>query len=441
MVTISGSASDGDGTVELVEIRIDGSQWHSVAGTTQWEYEWDTSVYPDGEHTLEVQAQDNDGFYSDISSIAPTVDNSPPEILSGPATTSVTDSSATVQWETDEPADSFVEYGTDTGYGNPIAQSTLVIQHNVVLKNLSPSTTYHYRVKTTDALGNTQDASGDRTFTTQSPADKTPPEVTISNINELDVLTGDVQVNVYASDDSGIDRVEFYINSQQKFTDTTTSYTWLWETTNGQYPDGIYTIRIIAIDNSGNDAVYEITVELDNELIPPSIIRIKADPNSVDNGESNDVLVTVEVSDPGNALEAVVIDLSSIGRSPFQNMYDDGTHGDELPGDGIHTYEVRVPAGIEEGEKSLSVALFYDGDKSIESSVDLVVISSTQEEPLEDKGSDTSLDSNMIWLFMVIVLIIATAIAIVGLSASKKRKQRQIIQVAEPVFVYQTQWK
>jgi hypothetical protein len=440
VVTLSGSASDGDGTVEAVEIRFDSSEWQLLMGTNQWEYEWDTTLFSDGDHTIEVRAQDNDGFYSDISSVTPTVDNTPPEILSGPSTTSVTDSSATIQWETDEPGDCIVEYWTGSEDVDLKTKSALVTEHNIILTDLSESTTYHYRIKTRDALGNEKDEDVERTFTTASSPDTTPPDVTISNINDFDVITGNVQVEVDAHDNKGIDRVEFYVNSQLKSTDSSSSYSWLWKTADGQYPDGFYSLKIVAYDLNDNHAEDEITVELDNDVSPPAIISKKANPNSIDNSASIDVLLTVEVSDPYGVLESVAIDLSSIGRSPYQNLYDDGTHGDEIAGDGAYSFEVTVPAGTDEGEKSLTVTLVYDGGKTMESSVELFVISGQNQEPLEDKGSDSSLDSNLIWLLLIAVFIIVGILGAVGLAASKK-KRRQSFQAAEPVYYPQTEWK
>jgi len=88
-----------------------------------------------------------------------------PPVLGGIGTTGVTDTSAGVQWTTDEPADSTVEFGTGTSYGASAASASLATVHAVVLTGLAPSTTYHYRVRSTDAAGNAA-VSSDRTFTT-----------------------------------------------------------------------------------------------------------------------------------------------------------------------------------------------------------------------------------------------------------------------------------
>ncbi len=91
-------------------------------------------------------------------------DNEPPSI-SSVGTTSITASSAVVFWFTDENSDSQVEYGTDTSYGSIAASSAMVRSHGLMLSNLSAHTTYHYRVRSRDAAGNSE-VSDDFTFST-----------------------------------------------------------------------------------------------------------------------------------------------------------------------------------------------------------------------------------------------------------------------------------
>src|SRR5204862_7323443 len=95
----------------------------------------------------------------------PPADIRPPA-NSGVDASAVTASASTVSWSTDEQATSQVEYGTTTAYGSSTAlDGTLVTSHSQTLASLSPSTTYHYRVKSSDAAGNVA-TSGDFTFTT-----------------------------------------------------------------------------------------------------------------------------------------------------------------------------------------------------------------------------------------------------------------------------------
>jgi len=82
--------------------------------------------------------------------------------------------SATITWDTDEPATTRVEYGLDSGYGSSTALDVaLVVSHSAVITGLQGNTTYHYRVISTDSIGN-EAASADHQFTTIL-VDTTPP--------------------------------------------------------------------------------------------------------------------------------------------------------------------------------------------------------------------------------------------------------------------------
>ena len=83
----------------------------------------------------------------------------------------ILESTATIQWDTEEPATYQVEYGTSNAYG--FVNSHTVLKEatdwgRVVLRELSPETTYHFRICGVDEDGN-QAFSDDYTFTTLTP--------------------------------------------------------------------------------------------------------------------------------------------------------------------------------------------------------------------------------------------------------------------------------
>jgi hypothetical protein len=74
--------------------------------------------------------------------------------------------STIIVWTTNNPADSQVEYGTTTSYGSQSALDTsLVTSHSVTLSGLTASTTYQFRVHSTDA-GRNAAVSANFNFTT-----------------------------------------------------------------------------------------------------------------------------------------------------------------------------------------------------------------------------------------------------------------------------------
>jgi parallel beta-helix repeat protein len=88
--------------------------------------------------------------------------------ISSITVSNITQSSATVTWTTAVSSDSVVEYGTTPGYGLTASDAAMVTSHSITLSGLYPSTTYYYRVKSTDGNNNTEISFGD-TFTTSSP--------------------------------------------------------------------------------------------------------------------------------------------------------------------------------------------------------------------------------------------------------------------------------
>jgi hypothetical protein len=112
-------------------------------------------------------AQGNEAPKS-LSRRAPTVDSggdiAPPD-LSGIRVVALTSTTATIQWQSDEPASSRVEFGPTATYGKQLRDKAPLKSHSLAIKGLIPGTAYHYRVSSTDAALN-QAQSGDYEFRT-----------------------------------------------------------------------------------------------------------------------------------------------------------------------------------------------------------------------------------------------------------------------------------
>jgi len=89
-------------------------------------------------------------------------------VISNIVVSGITKNSATITWTTDQLADSLVEYGTTTSYGSSLKDSILTTSHTILLSNLIPATTYHFKVTSTNSYGFSS-SSGDLTFVTSSP--------------------------------------------------------------------------------------------------------------------------------------------------------------------------------------------------------------------------------------------------------------------------------
>ncbi len=91
-------------------------------------------------------------------------------VISNVQVTGVSATSTTVTWTTDVNTDSYVNVSQDTNYCGVRNQGPLGTTHSVVIPNLSPGTTYFFRIRSTDVNGN-QNFSGDYSFTTTSTVD------------------------------------------------------------------------------------------------------------------------------------------------------------------------------------------------------------------------------------------------------------------------------
>ena len=91
-------------------------------------------------------------------------DTTPP-VISNVQSSNITASSALITWTTNEASNSTVEYGLTISYGSTASNGTNVTSHSITLGSLAANTLYHYRVKSTDAAGNTA-TSPDHSFQT-----------------------------------------------------------------------------------------------------------------------------------------------------------------------------------------------------------------------------------------------------------------------------------
>lgn len=112
-----------------------------------------------------------------LDDVAAPPDTTPP-VISNVQATAITASGATITWTTDEPSDSVVEYGLTTAYGSSVSNATNDTSHSLPLTGLSGNTLYHYRVKSTDAAGNTT-TSVDHSFQTGGSTNYSPTATTI----------------------------------------------------------------------------------------------------------------------------------------------------------------------------------------------------------------------------------------------------------------------
>ncbi|MFN7141148.1 MAG: family 10 glycosylhydrolase, partial [Limisphaerales bacterium] len=134
-----------------------------------------------------------------LNLVIPLLDTTPP-VISGVSSSLITDTTARITWTTDEASSSVVNYGLTTSYGSTTSAPGMVTSHTVNLSGLTPSTTYQYRVRSSDSANN-EAVSGNFTFTTQPAGGSV--EIIIDNPSATVVgtwSTGTSATDKYGSD-------------------------------------------------------------------------------------------------------------------------------------------------------------------------------------------------------------------------------------------------
>lgn len=137
----------------------------------------DGDAYGDGNTTDSTPFSSNEtpsfhtNFYLEFED-APPVGSSPDvtaPVVSGASVSSKTDTTATIEWTTDEGATSNVDWDTDSGtpYANTETDSGLKTSHSITITGLTASTLYYYRIRSSDAAAN-EAVETEASFTTEA---------------------------------------------------------------------------------------------------------------------------------------------------------------------------------------------------------------------------------------------------------------------------------
>ncbi len=90
-----------------------------------------------------------------------------------------------------------------------------------------------------------------------------PPELTIKNPANNDVIRNIIYIKTCATDNIKVEKVEFYIDSSHTYTAPDAPYEWDWETHSVE--NGEHSIKVIASDTFGNTTAKSIEVLVNNE--------------------------------------------------------------------------------------------------------------------------------------------------------------------------------
>ena len=128
-----------------------------------------SNLLPDTLYHYRVLSEDTSGNVAasqDFTFRTLPIDASPPEISDVHARY-VTATTARITWRTDEPSNSYVDFGISSSYGSTQGNGILTTNHSVEIGPLTPNTLYYYQVRSADAGGYESIGDG-RTFTTRN---------------------------------------------------------------------------------------------------------------------------------------------------------------------------------------------------------------------------------------------------------------------------------
>jgi hypothetical protein len=152
-----------------------------------------------------------------------------------------------------------------------------------------------------------------------------PPLVEILSPSEGDLISGVCSVQVNATDESGINRVEFTVDGILQHTDWTQPFSWDWNT--AAHGDGLHRLNATAYAISGSVNFYHVQVRIDNTI---PILEITSPLNQTI--ASGTVEVGVDASDTSGIQQVrFYVDnalLTSQSEAPFGFEWDTTSHSD-----------------------------------------------------------------------------------------------------------------
>ena len=271
--------------ISKVEFYIDGI---NVEEDTEapYEYSWDTDTLQYGStHSIKAKAYDNAGNTGESQIVTVTIgDTQAPQVTitnpnDGDTVSGIVSIEATVVDKVSSAKNKKVEkapsgilkvefYVDGTKVGED-SQAPYEYSWNTDL--LQYGSTHSIKAKAYDNAGNV----GESQVVTVTIGDPQAPQVTITNPNNGDTVSGIVSIEAQVVDKipsaknkkvekapSGISKVEFYVDGTKVGEATQSPYVYSWNTT--QVSNGGHTIKVKAYDNAGNSDSATITVYVNN---------------------------------------------------------------------------------------------------------------------------------------------------------------------------------
>ncbi|USN53612.1 MAG: fibronectin type III domain-containing protein [Candidatus Nomurabacteria bacterium] len=195
---------------------------------------------------------------------------------------------AYINWTTNKATTTSLEYGTTTGYGQTITDTSgsLTTTHTVHLENLTDDTTYNFKPTGVDITGNNP-ASGNYTFTTL-----TFPRV--ENITWANQAEGETEVQ-WTTNVPTTSQVEYYNETTPAKTQGNTVLTTEHSVLLFGLDDAtIYQFQVRGTDQFGYEAISdEQEFRTLEDTTPPVVSNVQVESNTIGSGELSRVQIIV----------------------------------------------------------------------------------------------------------------------------------------------------
>ncbi|MCA9327634.1 hypothetical protein KDA14_03850, partial [Candidatus Saccharibacteria bacterium] len=166
----------------------------------------------------------------------------------------------------------------DIAYSNNTADLTLVVANSKGVtvgsvlskgkKDVSlsiPVTPDTYSFTISQEGGFSGGRKGYKLYIAYPTKDLTNPIAAITNPSNTEALKGAVAFSASSSDDTGVQKVEFYVDTKLIATDASSPYSTTWDTTTS--PDGSHSLTVKAYDTSGNVGTASASVTVQNKVV------------------------------------------------------------------------------------------------------------------------------------------------------------------------------
>jgi chitinase len=357
-VVIAATASDNKG-VTKVEFYVNGLLTGSVAAAP-YSYAWNTSTLPAGDYTVAAKAFDAAGNVGEAAiTVAVSGDSvSPVVALTQPWNNSLVNGTVNITaTASDDVALSRIEFLVDGALIFGSNQSPASYGWN----SMAESNGNHVlAVRAYDAAGN----MGESLVVVKVANDRLAPEAALlspaagATVGTATTAGGVVEVSASASDDTGVTRVEFYLNGALQHTALAAPYRFAWDST--RVSSGSYTLSASAYDASGKiGASPAVTVTVSNDTVAPAVAIANPLANSRVGGS---IAVSATASD-NVSLRSVELYLDGALKGSFSAQPYSLTLDTRQLANGTHTLSARAYDAAGNIGESASVALNVFNDE------------------------------------------------------------------------------